>query len=114
MGLPPEPGLLRFTALLRSGLGTDAILLHGVRRTSQFYFRDIWEEALGDRYHRFCSGEAADGAVHGRVNRYVEAHELPKDRKYYLCGQATMCVEMRDLLIAKGIPFTNIVAEIYF
>jgi len=25
-----------------------------------------------------------------------------------------MCVEVRDLLIEKGIPFTNIVVEIYF
>jgi ferredoxin--NADP+ reductase len=38
---------------------------------------------------------------------------LPKV-KYFICGQALMVVEIRDLLIQKGIPFENIMAEIYF
>jgi ferredoxin--NADP+ reductase len=36
------------------------------------------------------------------------------DQKYYLCGSAEMVVESREILISKGIPFNNIVAEIYF
>ena len=107
-------GVAPFYSMLRSGMGSDAILLHGVRRTDQFYFRAVWEKALGDRYHRFCSGEDSEGAVHGRVNRFFETHEAPAECKYYLCGQATMCVEMRDLLIDRGIPFTDIITEIYF
>lgn len=34
--------------------------------------------------------------------------------KYYLCGSADMVVEARDILISKGIPFGNIISEIYF
>lgn len=107
-------GIAPFYSMLRSGMAENKILLHGVRRADQFYFHDEWKAALKDDYHRFCSGEDADGIPRGRVNQYVEQQDLPKDRKYYICGQATMCVEVRDLLIGKGIPFTNIVVEIYF
>ncbi|GAH54743.1 unnamed protein product, partial [marine sediment metagenome] len=34
--------------------------------------------------------------------------------KVYICGQASMCVDLRDLLIARGVPFANIMVEIYF
>jgi ferredoxin--NADP+ reductase len=107
-------GIAPFYSMLRSGMGENKILLHGVRRADQFYFQDDWKTALNGDYHRFCSGEDVDGISRGRVNQYLEGHDLPKDRKYYICGQATMCVEVRDLLIEKGIPFTNIVVEIYF
>ena len=107
-------GIAPFYSMLRSGMAENKILLHGVRRPDQFYFHDEWVTALKDDYHRFCSGEDIDGIPWGRVNQYLEQNELAKDRKYYICGQATMCVEVRDLLIEKGIPFTNIVVEIYF
>lgn len=107
-------GIAPFYSMLRSGMAENKILLHGVRRADQFYFHDEWEAALGEDYHRFCSGEDVEGIPRGRVNQYLELHDLPKDRKYYICGQATMCVEVRDLLIDKGIPFTDIVVEIYF
>jgi ferredoxin--NADP+ reductase len=107
-------GIAPFYSMLRSGMAENKILLHGVRRADQFYFHDEWEAALKGNYHRFCSGENVDGIPHGRVNQYLELHDLPKDRKYYICGQATMCVEVRDLLIGKGIPFTDIIVEIYF
>ncbi len=107
-------GIAPFYSMMRSGMTDDKILLHGVRHAHQFYFRQEWEAVLGSDYHRFCSGEEAAGAQHGRINQYLELHDLPKDRRYYLCGQAGMCVEVRDLLIAKGIPFTNVVTEIFF
>jgi len=31
-----------------------------------------------------------------------------------LCGSSGMVVEVRDILIDRGIPFGNITAEIYF
>jgi ferredoxin--NADP+ reductase len=107
-------GIAPFYSMLRSGMAENKILLHGVRHANQFYFSVEWSHTLQSDYLRFCSGEPTEEATHGRVNRYLEEHELPVDRKYYLCGQATMCVEVRDLLIAKGVPFVNIVVEIYF
>jgi len=100
--------------MLRSGMANDKILLHGVRRGDQLYFSQEWKDALGNNYHPFCSREDIEGIPRGRVNRYLENETLPTDLKYYICGQATMCVEVRDVLIAKGIPFGKIVTEIYF
>jgi ferredoxin--NADP+ reductase len=64
---------------------------------------------------RCCSQQEGNGVFAGRVTQYLEdAEDLPMDQKYYLCGSAEMVVESREILISKGIPFNNIVAEIYF
>ena len=107
-------GIAPFYSMLRSGMANDKILLHGVRRGDQLYFSQEWKDALGNNYHPFCSREDIEGIPRGRVNRYLENETLPTHLKYYICGQATMCVEVRDVLIAKGIPFGEIVTEIYF
>jgi ferredoxin--NADP+ reductase len=107
-------GIAPFYSMLCSGLAENKILLHGVRRANQFYFSNDWKKALGERYHRFCSTETATGVSRGRVNQFLEKEELSRDWKYGLCGQAEMCVEVRDLLISKGIPFGHIAVEIYF
>jgi ferredoxin--NADP+ reductase len=107
-------GIAPFYSMLRSGMAEYKILLHGVRLGDQLYFSQEWKDALGSNYHPFCSKEDIEGIPRGRVNQYLETEELPTDLKYYICGQATMCVEVRDLLIAKGIPFGQIVVEIYF
>ena len=41
-------------------------------------------------------------------------NELPKQIKYYLCGNPEMVVEVRDIILGKGVDFENIIAEIYF
>ena len=107
-------GIAPFYSMLCSGLGHNKILLHGARYANQFYFDTEWERQLGLRYHRFCSGERPTGITHGRVNRYFAQSQEPVKGKVFICGQATMCVEIRDLLIAQGIPFGNIMVEIYF
>lgn len=108
-------GIAPFYSLLRSGLAGDVRLIHGVRFPGQFYFRDTLESLLGEQYVRCCSREATPGAWHGRVTDYLESlPELSKEDKYYLCGQALMVVEVRDLLIRRGIPYHQIFAEIFF
>ena len=118
----PEPalwiatgtGIAPFYSMLRSGLGHNKTLLHGVRTANQFYFDTEWKTELNTHYHRFCSGQKLEGIVHGRVNQYFDQTREPPPPRVFICGQATMCVEIRDLLIAKGVPFGNIIAEIYF
>jgi ferredoxin--NADP+ reductase len=107
-------GIAPFYSMLRAGLGFNKTLLHGVRYANQFYFDSEWEAELGARYHRFCSGERPEGITHGHVNQFFEETHKPLPNKVYICGQATMCVEIRDLLISKGVPFGNIITEIYF
>jgi len=108
-------GIAPFYSMLRSGLGGNKILLHGNRYLEQFHFYDEFREVLGDNYTRCCSGEYDTEVYAGRVTGYLEEQEnLDPELKYYLCGSTEMVVETRDILIRKGVPFENIISEIYF
>ncbi len=107
-------GIAPFYSMFRSGMEVDKKLVHGVATLNQFYFEDELEWALGENYVRCCSRESSCDVVPGRVTKYIaELDQLP-DVKFYLCGKPLMVVEVRDLLIEKGVPFENILAEIYF
>jgi len=73
------------------------------------------EWAMGERYIRCCTKEQSCNVFPGRVTAYMnEINNQPTQINYYLCGKALMVVEVRDLLISKGVPYENILAEIYF
>lgn len=108
-------GLAPYLSMYRSGYGDDKIMVHGGRTPESFFFSEELKNAFGNRYIRCCSGEKAEGLYHGRVTAYLEKHPgLPANHKYYLCGSAEMVVDCREILLSKGIPYNNIVAEIYF
>lgn len=108
-------GIAPYYSMLRSGLGKNKILLHGNRYLEQFHFYDEFQEALGQDYIRCCSADSGEEVYQGRVTGYLEEQDaLNPALKYYLCGSADMVVEARDILISKGIPFGNIISEIYF
>lgn len=107
-------GIAPFYSMLRSGMGKNKQLIHGVRYLNQFYFEDELEYELAENYVRCCSQESSCDVYPGRVTKYLsEITDFPKV-KYYICGKPVMVVEVRDLLIEKGIPYENINAEIYF
>ena len=109
-------GIAPFASMLRSGLDKEKMLIHGGRTLDSFYFREEMESLLGnENYIRCCSQEKGEGVYEGRLTSYLrEQKDLSAKRKYYICGLAEMVVESRDILIEKGIPFKNIIAEIYF
>lgn len=107
-------GIAPFYSMLASGQISGKKLIHGVRHLNQFYFEDELEEKLDENYIRCCSSESACNVYPGRVTNYLNDIENLPDVKYYICGQALMVVEVRDLLINKGIRFENIMSEIYF
>jgi len=108
-------GITPFYSMLRSGKADGKVLIHGNRYLEQFHFYDDFHSAMGEDYIRCCSGETSDGVFHGRVTRYLTGHPgLDPDIKYYLCGSAEMVVDTRDILIDQGIPFDQIISEIYF
>ncbi len=108
-------GIAPFYSMFRSGQKKGKTLIHGVRRLNQFYFEDELEWALGESYVRCCSQEQSCNVFPGRVTDYLSQQEnLPSGYQYFLCGKALMVVEVRDLLIGRGIPYENIMAEIYF
>ncbi len=107
-------GIAPFVSMLYSSLQNGKTLIHGGRSLRSFYYSDNFV-ALGQNYIRCCSQEKNNEVYNGRLTQYLqERDDLPTDQKYYLCGSAEMVVEVRDLLISKGIPFNHIIAEIYF
>lgn len=108
-------GIAPFYSMYRSGLGENKVLIHGSRSLDAFYFEESLINDFGNRYIRCCSQQQSNGVYAGRVTQFLEnSVNLPADHKYYLCGSAEMVVECRDILLSKGIPFSHVVAEIYF
>jgi ferredoxin--NADP+ reductase len=108
-------GVAPFASMVRSGLGADKILVQASRAPESLHFRELFAERLGARYFPCCPGAPpSEGISGGGLRGWLEAHELPAGRRYLLCGSARLVVEVRDRLIARGVPFGNIVAEIYF
>lgn len=107
-------GIAPFYSMFRSGL-EGIVLIHGARYLDQFFFEEEFDRKLGKDYIRCCSNEKAPGVFNGRITDYISQMEgLPGDFMYYLCGGGMMVIDVRDLLIEKGIPFGNILSEIYF
>lgn len=108
-------GIAPFASMFRSGQTSGKILIHGGRFTDSFYYASEFEPVLKDKFIRCCSKDNLPGAFQGRVTDYLNSLEsLPPDPLYYLCGSSEMVVETRDILIRKGVPFRQIVSEIYF
>lgn len=108
-------GIAPFAAMAQSGKVEGITLLQGARQLNQFYFSDLFKEKMGKRYLRFCTSESHPDVHSGRLTTFLkESNDLIPTRKYYLCGNSNMVVEVRDLLLSKGVPFEQIIAEIYF
>lgn len=108
-------GIAPFVSMVESGLDIPKKLLHGSRTLAHFLFQDIFKEHLGGNYLRFCTKEKGDGVIEGRLTNWLkEQVELPKDVNFFLCGNPEMVVEVRDIILSKGVAFENIMAEIYF
>lgn len=109
-------GIAPFVSMIRSGHNVNKQLIHGSHNFEDLYFYSELNDNLGHNYIPCCSNNAPNkGIYHGRVTKYLEDKiDLKLDYKYYLCGKAEMVVDTRDLLINKGVPFNNIISEIYF
>lgn len=107
-------GIAPFMSRIRSEKADNPIVIHGASYPEFFYYNKELEK-FGRNYIRCCSRCSDDQMFQGRVTDYVKQwSNLDTKKKYYLCGSAEMVVETRDALIAKGVPFANINAEIYF
>lgn len=108
-------GVAPFHSMLRSGLVVDeTIFIHGARQKEDFYFYENFISQMNTRYIPCSSQMNEEGFYHGRLTKYLqEDFDFPKSR-YYLCGSAAMVVDIRDLLLSKGVSFDQIICEIYF
>jgi len=108
-------GVAPFVSMARSGLAVDKILIHGGRLDENFYFSDVLESLITGGYVRCCSQQEDTQNYNGRLTVWLmDNQNLPTNCPYYLCGSSEMVVQVRDILIEKGIPFQNIISETYF
>lgn len=108
-------GIAPFASMFFSGNFMNKHLIHGGKYLESFYFGNEFEEKLGEHYIRCCTREQGEGVYKGRLTQYLRDNEnLNPTHKYYLCGSTEMVVETRDILLAKKIPFENVIGEIYF
>jgi len=108
-------GIAPFASMFFSGQHKNKILIQGNRDFDTLYFYDHFKKEMGRNYHPCCSKQKHKDCFHGRVTDYLSQQETIKtDIPYYLCGIAEMVVDVRDLLIERGVPFNKIMAEIFF
>ncbi len=108
-------GIAPFVSMVLSKQADGKMLIHGSRTQNSFYYNNVLESVLLENYIRCCSGENVPGIYFGRLTNYLQnLDQLDVNQLFYLCGNAEMVVETRDILINKGVHFDNIVSEIYF
>lgn len=105
-------GIAPFHSMIQSGLKPKK-LIQGARTRNEIYF----EQDLNPlpNYIKCCSQDSGEGIYKGRLTHYLKAlTDFPPAINYYICGSAEMVVDVRNLLISKGVPFNKIITEIYF
>jgi len=108
-------GIAPFVSMARSGLAKNKTIVQGGRYDENFYYSELLDKLFPNNYFRCCSQQADTKYYKGRLTEWLKNNaELPTDAHYYLCGSAEMVVQVRDILIAKGISFQQIISETYF
>jgi len=108
-------GIAPFYSMLRSGLADrDTILIYGARDKEGFYFHESFKEVMGDRYVPCSSRALREGFFPGRLSLYLKEEFSFPNSFYYLCGSSSMVVDIRDLLVSRGVDYNRIISEIYF
>lgn len=108
-------GIAPFLSMIRSGYTKNKLLLHGSRDVQDFYYSDYLSNKMESSYIKCYTGSEACTFYKGRVTHYLLNLSLIDTHiKYYLCGSVEMVVEVRQILIDRGVSFKNILSEIYF
>lgn len=107
-------GIAPFLSMVRAGRTRDRLLIHGSRTPEGLLYREDLVTALGASYVPCCPAGAAPGVFAGRLTAYLLSAGLDTGARYLLCGSPAMVVDVRDLLIGRGVAFERILAEIYF
>ncbi|MEN8118460.1 MAG: FAD-binding oxidoreductase [Bacteroidota bacterium] len=103
-------GIAPFHSMVKSNLGIDYKVIHGVRYAEEGYGK---EEYDSDRY-TLCSSRDDKGDFQGRLTGYLKSAEFDKNTCFYLCGNSNMIFDAMEILKDKGFDRENINVEVYF
>lgn len=110
-------GIAPFLSLARSGRAEGSFLIQAASRPELFYGAELFESLLGPSYRRCCLRAPEDDARFLRCRSpafIAEAADLPLDLPWLLCGGSEFVVDTREALLARGVPYARILAEVYF
>ena len=107
-------GIAPFASMARSGITEARTLVHGSRTLAGLFLAEYFSSVLDGKYVPCCTRESREGVYAGRATAWLASADLPAADRYLVCGGSRMVVDARDILIARGVPFDRIEAEIYF
>lgn len=108
-------GIAPFMSMMLSGCKLPEKIIYGTSDSKFVNFDSQITELIGsDNFVKCISRHNNSDSYFGRVTDYVDSTTDLKNIMYYLCGNPNMVVDVRDLLIKKGVSFNNIMSEIYF
>ncbi|KGE72820.1 ferredoxin reductase domain-containing protein [Spirochaeta lutea] len=119
----PRDGWFASDQSRKAGYGTvsdspERLLLHSARQEQDLYFRDYFTNAPGIRYCPFSTRERpGPGVRHQRITTWIDQTEdevFQRVDAVLLCGSTQMILDLRELLMAKGLAYDRIFSEIYF
>jgi NAD(P)H-flavin reductase len=106
-------GIAPFCAMAASGI-SGFILLHGVSRPQDLYYRDLLRQKASD-YTACLSDDHSPAADYfkGRVTDYMLRHLPAKAYDFYLCGRQDM-IRDATLLADERFPGSSVFTEAFY
>ena len=107
-------GIAPFISMQKFGLAHNKTLIYGGREEESFYYSSLFENTDGLDYIPCSSIMNKEGFYNGRLTEYLKTETIDTSKTYFVCGKSEMVVQVRDILIARGVAYDKIIAEIYF
>lgn len=107
-------GIAPFVSMQKAGLAKDKTLIHGGREEASFYFSSLFSDTKNLNYIPCSSVMEKPGFYKGRLTEYLKDETFDTSKNFFVCGSSEMVVQVRDILISRGVAYEKIIAEIYF
>jgi len=107
-------GIAPFISMLKDGLSEGKTLIHGGRAERSFYSAELFQKKEGLKYIPCSSVMEKEGYYSGRLTEYLKNEAIDLKKHFFVCGSSEMVVQVRDILIERGVDYDHIIAEIYF
>lgn len=107
-------GIAPFVSMVKSDLAKSKTLIQGGRQEQSFYYSALFESSSDMEYIKCSSVLEIEGYYSGRLTSYLKEAELDLTKDFFVCGSSEMVVQVRDILIDRGVDYDKIIAEIYF
>ncbi len=106
-------GIAPFIAMMRAGV-RPFMLLHGVRRVDELYYRDEIQAAVKNYVPCLSTNnEIPADAFHGYVTRYLQTRLAPLTCDFYLAGRMAMIHDAMQIIDAC-FPSARVYTEAFF